>query len=324
MEESDSSMTNGDQSAMTDSMKMESRILSVESEDILSSELTSSDSEARTSELNNTLTSLTPDPDLSNTDGDYIAKVRPSEYSSCSSCLDSSSCFTDESLDEASPQKRSKKLSGFSSQTWHLNRCFDRYWKHYFHSMSWCHRHFYLMRCMSDYTHSRGQHQLRRRGLGRSSGTARRGTCSLKRGVRGQRGQGRVREKTKAQSDVGAESDDSEVYEMELTDEMVRFFAHSEEHRKQRDASKEIIGKDGRVQKRIEIEEVKANKKPPTVSAPTERPGVRRTAEMTKLYGKGAAMIHGMETAIQMSYDRTADIQQPKYWPNMPLKIVFS
>ena len=45
---------------------------------------------------------------------------------------------------------------------------------------------------------------------------------------------------------------------------------------------------------------------------------------MTKLYGKGAAMIHGMETAIQMSYDRTADIQQPKFWPNMPLKIVFS
>ncbi|XP_078322997.1 gem-associated protein 8-like [Crassostrea virginica] len=189
------------------------------------------------------------------------------------------------------------------------------------------------MRCMSEYTHSRGQHQLRRRGLGRSSGTARRGTCSLKRGVRGQRGQGRVSEKTKTQSDLGAESDDSEVYEMELTDEMVRFFAHSEEHPKKRvnffyclliDASKEIIGQDGKVQKRIEIEEVKANKKPPTVSAPTERPGVRRTAEMTKLYGKGAAMIHGMETAIQMSYDRTADIQQPKYWPNMPLKIVFS
>ena len=84
MKESDSSMTNGDQSTMTDSMNMENR---TESEDILSSELTSSDSEARTSELNNTLTSLTPDPDLSNTDGDYIAKVRPSEYSSCSSCL---------------------------------------------------------------------------------------------------------------------------------------------------------------------------------------------------------------------------------------------
>ena len=48
------------------------------------------------------------------------------------------------------------------------------------------------------------------------------------------RGQGRVREKTKAQSDVGAESDDSQVYDMELTDEMVRFFAYSEQNRKQR------------------------------------------------------------------------------------------
>lgn len=68
----------------------------------------------------------------------------------------------------------------------------------------------------------------------------------------------------------------------------------------------------------------KANKRAPTVEAPSERPGVRRTAEMTKLYGKGAAMIHGMETAVQMSYDRTMDIHQPKFWPNMPLKIVFS
>lgn len=68
----------------------------------------------------------------------------------------------------------------------------------------------------------------------------------------------------------------------------------------------------------------KANKRAPTVDAPSERPGVRRTAEMTKLYGKGAAMIHGMETAVQMSYDRTMDIRQPKFWPNMPLKIVFS
>ena len=63
-------MINGDQYAMTDSRNMENRAMSVESEDILSSELTSSDSEARTSELNNTLTSLTPDPDLSNAYGD--------------------------------------------------------------------------------------------------------------------------------------------------------------------------------------------------------------------------------------------------------------
>ena len=60
------------------------------------------------------------------------------------------------------------------------------------------------------------------------------GMEEMRREVRGQRGQGRVRKKTKEQSDLGAESDDSEVYEMELTNEMVRFFAHSEEHWKQR------------------------------------------------------------------------------------------
>ena len=44
----------GDPSAVTDLIYMENRNLSVESEDILSSELTSSDSEACTYELNNT------------------------------------------------------------------------------------------------------------------------------------------------------------------------------------------------------------------------------------------------------------------------------
>ena len=82
-------MNNGNHFAVTYLRNMENKTLSVESEDILSSELTSSDSEARTSELNNTLISLTLDSDLSNTDGDYVAKVRHNEHSSCSSCLDS-------------------------------------------------------------------------------------------------------------------------------------------------------------------------------------------------------------------------------------------
>lgn len=69
---------------------------------------------------------------------------------------------------------------------------------------------------------------------------------------------------------------------------------------------------------------VLANRKTATTQAPTERPGARRTQEMKLLYGKGAAMIHGMETAMQMTYDRNTDILQPKLWPNMPLKIVFS
>ena len=61
-----------------------------------------------------------------------------------------------------------------------------------------------------------------------------------------------------------------------------------------------------------------------TVEAAKERPGSRRTSEMKQLYGKGAAMIHGMETAIQMTFDRNKDLKQPKLWPNMPLRIVFN
>jgi hypothetical protein len=34
---------------------------------------------------------------------------------------------------------------------------------------------------------------------------------------------------------------------------------------------------------------------------------------MTKIYGKGAAMIHGMETALQMTYDRSVNIRQPPW-----------
>ena len=63
--------------------------------------------------------------------------------------------------------------------------------------------------------------------------------------------------------------------------------------------------------------------KGPTTAAPKERPGAKRTSEMKLLYGKGAPMIHGMETALQMTFDRNLDIKEPKVWPNMPLKLVF-
>lgn len=254
MEASDSSITNG--GPKSELVIIESKTLLVEQEEILSSELTSSDCDTPPSELNNTLTSLTPDPDLSNTDCDYRTGVKDSEDPSCSSCLDSSSCFTDESLDEASPQKRSKKLSGFSSQHWHMSRCFDRYWKHYYQSMAWCQRHFYIMRSMSNFMNYTGHYQnmnssrcttpsvargqqfrfspCQGRGRGRSRGIVRRGACQQNPGAGRQKGQSRASRVVDPDSHGGGESDDSEVYEMELTEEMVQFFAHSEEHRKQR------------------------------------------------------------------------------------------
>lgn len=54
---------------------------------------------------------------------------------------------------------------------------------------------------------------------------------------------------------------------------------------------------------------------------PSERPGERRRIEMKKLYGEDAAKIQGMETAIQLNFDRHCDKKQPKYWPIIPLKL---
>lgn len=67
----------------------------------------------------------------------------------------------------------------------------------------------------------------------------------------------------------------------------------------------------------------KAGEQGLTSLAPTEQPGARRKAEMKELYGTGAPMIQGMETAMQMTFDRFSDRFQPSLWPNMPIKISF-
>lgn len=54
---------------------------------------------------------------------------------------------------------------------------------------------------------------------------------------------------------------------------------------------------------------------------PLERPGERRAAEMKKLYGKDAAKMLAMETAMQLTFDSNCDRKQPKYWPVIPLKL---
>lgn len=58
-----------------------------------------------------------------------------------------------------------------------------------------------------------------------------------------------------------------------------------------------------------------------SAAPPSERPGERRGAEMTKLYGEDAAKILAMEAAMQLAFDRNCDLKQPKYWPVIPLKL---
>lgn len=79
---------------------IESKILLVEQEEILFSELISFDCDTFSLELNNIFISLIFDLDLSNIDFDYRVGVKDSEDFLCSFCLEFSSCFIDESIDE--------------------------------------------------------------------------------------------------------------------------------------------------------------------------------------------------------------------------------
>lgn len=115
---------------------------------------------------------------------------------------------------------------------------------------------------------------------------------------------------------------EQEQFEMEITPDMLDFFRHSAKHKKERDAKKKE--QKASEDERIDIGDVNAGKNKATVLPPSDRPGFRRTTEMRLLYGKGAAMIHGMETAMQLNYDRNCDLQQPKLWPQLPINIKFT
>ncbi|XP_014673251.1 PREDICTED: gem-associated protein 8-like [Priapulus caudatus] len=127
-------------------------------------------------------------------------------------------------------------------------------------------------------------------------------------------------------ADGNGDDDDVEL-EMEITEEMKEFFAISARHRQERDAAKrrptttrDAAGEEGEGDY-VLAEDVSSLHIRATVAPPAERPGVRRAAEMRELYGAGHAMIHGMETAMQLSYDRDCDIKQPKLWPSIPLNL---
>ncbi|KAH1018058.1 gem-associated protein 8 isoform X2 [Dendroctonus ponderosae] len=53
---------------------------------------------------------------------------------------------------------------------------------------------------------------------------------------------------------------------------------------------------------------------------PKEPIGKNRLTEMEKIYGDVAPKIMGMETAIELNYQRLME-EAPAYWPNIPLKL---
>ncbi|XP_060568027.1 gem-associated protein 8-like [Ruditapes philippinarum] len=261
-----------------------------------------------------------------------------------------------------SDKQNSKKGTGLMdidfSKDWYNHKCFKSYWQHYNQVMSWCQKHtkvcdklrnksagrgtaptsswgpfsqpFYQNSFhMPSWNHPYNYNQynsnkntnVKRNSVSPNS----RNAC---RSSHRKRKNKHRKQKSASSSEVTScetQTETSEEFQMEISQDMIDFFAKTQAHRKERDEARKAEKDDEGVEpEHINVENVKVTEtRAPTVEAPKERPGAKRTAEMKLLYGKGAPMIHGMETALQMTYDRNVDLKQPKTWPNMPLRVIF-
>ena len=259
MTDSDSSMSSATNAQLTAMGHSEVAVKELSPlTDTVSSEISSSDSDPTT--IDNTLTSLTPDPDCLMSQLENKPDSETQSDSITDTSLTGSSCTCSTKEMHTSPQKRRRVIADFQSPDWYKNKCFDRYWKHYKQAMSWCQRHFSIMKSMRQQhimdnnpymMHSPYYQQMcnysnqsgRGRGVARGRGGVRGKATSTGRG-RGQKPSPAVKvgkRKQKVSADISSsvcteKDDDSgeESLEMEITDEMVKFFAHSEKHRKQR------------------------------------------------------------------------------------------
>nr|CAI5833991.1 unnamed protein product [Callosobruchus analis] len=65
------------------------------------------------------------------------------------------------------------------------------------------------------------------------------------------------------------------------------------------------------------------NKNKKQLVAPNLPECKQRSQEMANLYGDKAQKIMGMETAMQLDFERCKEQVRPNYWPNLPLKLRF-
>ncbi|XP_059470127.1 gem-associated protein 8-like [Neocloeon triangulifer] len=108
------------------------------------------------------------------------------------------------------------------------------------------------------------------------------------------------------------EEEIEEDFTFEVDGQMLEFLEISAKHKielkKKRDAEREL-------------EDAEGNKEEEEKKLPKQIMEERKL-EMERLYGAEAApMILGMETAMQLSFDRFNDKYHPKHWPNIPLNL---
>uniref|UniRef100_A0A8C2GHT1 Glycoprotein M6Ba n=1 Tax=Cyprinus carpio TaxID=7962 RepID=A0A8C2GHT1_CYPCA len=206
-------------------------------------------------------------------------------------------------------------------EAWYALPVYTRYWQ----AMSWHQRHKRAYRKALEVGYFQALYSMYPSATQRYSGWHADESC--RNGHRDRttgREEERENEATDSDSETEEESSDEsqiecDVSNMDISEELRQYFAQTEQHRQelQKQQQMEAEQQDSYVLADQVLHRVSWRSSLP----PSERPGERRTAEMKKLYGKDAAKIQGMEAAMQLTFDRSCDKKQPKYWPVIPLNL---
>lgn len=193
--------------------------------------------------------------------------------------------------------------------SWFSSPVYSRYWQHYQQAMAWHQRHRRAYRKALEAAYGPGYYHDQH-------------PSSLQRYADWYAEE--YDNKDDEEEDEEESSSDSEiecdVSSMEISEELREYFAQTEKHREElkKQQQMEAEQQESYVPADQDLHGVSWRS---SVAPPSERPGERRGAEMKKLYGKNAAKILAMETAMQLTFDRNCDLKQPKYWPVIPLKL---
>ncbi|XP_062374488.1 gem-associated protein 8 [Sardina pilchardus] len=203
--------------------------------------------------------------------------------------------------------------------SWYDHPLYARYWQHYDHAMNWYQKHQRAYRKAMEAAYGPMAFPTRHRNIPTRS--ARRMGGSTSRHSRDEERDRSGSEKEEDSSENEGSEIECDVTNMEISEELREYFAQTERHREElkRQQEEEAVRHEAYVFADQDLRRSATDRR--SVSAPLERPGERRSAEMKRLYGEDAARIQAMETAMQLNFDRNCDRLQPKYWPVIPLKL---
>ncbi|XP_058476438.1 gem-associated protein 8-like [Solea solea] len=187
--------------------------------------------------------------------------------------------------------------------SWFSSPVYNRYWQHYYQTMSWHQRHRRAYRKALEAGTGYRQKQFH-------SSPQRYADWHAPKSDKCEEGD----EESSSDSEI-----ECDVSNMEISEELRLYFAQTERHREELKKQMEAEQHDCYVPADQDLRGGGSQRS--TGAPPIERPGERRVAEMKKLYGKDSAKILAIETAMQLTFDRNCDRKQSKYWPVIPLKL---